>query len=163
MRARHDDGALVGLREDVADIEHVGGLEPEVELLDDRLGKELDQSRRVGERGNRDPPDEERGKEAHGGEVSSDELGDVGPLDLDNDALAGQEAGAMDLGDRGGGNRGPVEFRRKSRQGARRAPPRRYDARRRRTPEAHDHAEGGTARRSPQGRSHLPTRGSARA
>ena len=66
MRARDDDGALVGFSEHVADIEHVGGLEPEIELLDDRLGEQLDERRRVGERGDRDPPDEKGGEKAHG-------------------------------------------------------------------------------------------------
>ena len=65
MGAGDDDGALVGLCEDVADVEHVGGLEAEVELLDDRLGEKLDERRRVGERRHRDPPDEEGGEEAH--------------------------------------------------------------------------------------------------
>ena len=82
-----------GLGEDVADVEHVGGLEAEVELLDDRLGEQLDERRRVGERGDRDPPDEERGEEAHAGEVPSHELGDVGTLHLDDHLLAGARAG----------------------------------------------------------------------
>ena len=94
----------------MADIEHVGSLEPEVELFDDRLGEQLDESRRVGECGNRDPPDEKRGEEAHRCKVPSDQFGDFGPLDLDDDALSGQEACAVDLGDGGGGNRVPVEL-----------------------------------------------------
>ena len=51
----HDEVALVERGEGRGDIEHVLGLEPEVELLDDRLGEELDQGRRVGQRGDRDP------------------------------------------------------------------------------------------------------------
>ncbi len=42
MGAGDDDGALVGFCEDAADVEHVRGLEAEVELLDDRLGEQLD-------------------------------------------------------------------------------------------------------------------------
>ena len=110
MRARHDDGALAGLGKDVADIEHVGCLEPEVELFDDRLREQLDESGRVGERRDRDPPDEERREEAHGGEIPPHELGDVGPLDLDDHSFAGQKTGAMYLGNGGGGDRGPVEL-----------------------------------------------------
>ena len=51
----HDEGALVERGKGHGDIEHVLGLEPEVELLDDRLGEELDQGRRVGQRGDWDP------------------------------------------------------------------------------------------------------------
>ncbi len=51
MRARNDDGALPGLGEHRGDVEHVLGLESEVELLGDRLGEQLDQRRRVRQRG----------------------------------------------------------------------------------------------------------------
>ena len=51
MGAGHDEGPLVGLGEDAGDVEHVLGLEAEVELLDDGLGEQLDQRRRVGQGG----------------------------------------------------------------------------------------------------------------
>ena len=56
---------LPGLGEHRGDVEHALGLEPEVELLCDRLGEQLDQRRRVRERGDRDPTDEERSQPAH--------------------------------------------------------------------------------------------------
>ena len=58
VRARHHHRALVGDREHAGEVEHVLGLEPEVELLDDLLREQLDERRRVGERGDRDPPDQ---------------------------------------------------------------------------------------------------------
>ena len=66
MRAGHDDPALAGLASTRGDVEHVLGLEAEVELLDDGLGEQLDQRRRVGERGDRDAPDEQRRDPRHG-------------------------------------------------------------------------------------------------
>ena len=56
--------------EDARHVEHVLRLEPEVELLDDRLGEQLDERGRVGERGDRDAPDELWCDPAHGGEVA---------------------------------------------------------------------------------------------
>ena len=50
------------------------GLEPEVELLDDRLGEELDERRWVGERRDRDPPDEMRGDPRHDAQVLAHEV-----------------------------------------------------------------------------------------
>ena len=43
--AGHDEVALVERGEGHGDIEHVLGFEPEVELLDDRLGEELEPAR----------------------------------------------------------------------------------------------------------------------
>ena len=48
------------LREHARDVEHVLGLEPEVELLDDRLREQLDERGRVRERGDRDAADHAR-------------------------------------------------------------------------------------------------------
>ena len=61
--------ALAELGEDPGDVEHVLGLEPEVELLGDRLGEQLDQRRRVGQRGDRDAADEEGRQPGHDPEV----------------------------------------------------------------------------------------------
>ncbi len=87
-----------------------GGFEPEVELLDDRLGEQLDQRRRVGQRGDRDAADEVRARatpspagpcgraDAHGG-----------ALHLHDDLLAGAQRRGVHLGDRRRGERGLVE------------------------------------------------------
>ena len=91
MGSGHDDGALAGVGEDRGDVEHVLGLEPEVELLDDGLGEQLDQRGRVGEGGDRDAADQQRRDPAHGGEVPADQRGHVGPLDLDHHPLAGPQ------------------------------------------------------------------------
>ena len=91
----------------------------------------------------RDPPDEERGEEAHDGEVLAHELGDVGTLHLDDHLLAGAEPGAVDLGDRGGGDRGLGRTRRRSLRAARGARPRRCGAHRRMTPAGRGRAAGG--------------------
>ena len=65
----HDDGALVGVGQDVGDVEHVLGFEPEVELLDDGLGEQVDQGRRVGQRGDGNAADEHGRDQRHGGDV----------------------------------------------------------------------------------------------
>ncbi len=119
MWARDDDRALVRFCQNVADVEHVGRLEPEVELLDDRLREELDQRRRVGKRGNRDPADEEGREEAHGRQVTPHEFRDVGPLHLDDDTLASSERRAVHLGDRRRRDGGTVEFGEGAVQGTR--------------------------------------------
>ena len=100
VRPGHDDRALVGERKDVRDVEHVLGLETEVELLDDGLGEELDDRRRVGEGGDRDPADELGRQPRHGGHVRVHQGRDVGPLHLDDDLFAGAEPGGVDLRDR---------------------------------------------------------------
>ena len=104
VRPGHDDRALLGRGDDRGDVEHALGLEAEVELLDDRLGEQLDERRWVGEDGDGDPPDEVRREEAHHGEVVLHEGGDLGSLHLDDDFFAGVEAGAVHLGDRGRGD-----------------------------------------------------------
>ena len=100
VRAGHDVAVLAELVEHARDVEHVGGLEAEVELLDDRVGEQLDQRRRVGEGGDRDPADEVRREPRHRPQVGAHEAGDVGALDLDDDVLAGAQPGGVDLGDR---------------------------------------------------------------
>ena len=93
MGAGHDHGPLVGLGQDAGDVEHVVGFEAEVELLDDRLGEQLDQGRRVGQRRDRDAADEGRGDPAHGGQIPPDQVWRHGrPLHLDHDLLAGAQA-----------------------------------------------------------------------
>ena len=93
----HDHRALVGGGQDAGDVEHVVGFEAEVELLDDGLGEQLDQRRRVGQGGDRDPADEVRGDPAHGGQIRPHGGGDRGSLHFDHHLLAGT----------GGWRRGP--------------------------------------------------------
>ena len=91
------------------DVQHVLGLEPEVELLDDGLGEQLDQGRRIGQGGDGDPADQLGGDPRHGGDVQADQGGHVAPLDLDHHPLAGPQGGRVDLGDGGRGDGHPVE------------------------------------------------------
>ena len=49
MRSGDDHRALVGGGQDPGDVEHVVGFQPEVELLDDGLGEQLDERGRVGQ------------------------------------------------------------------------------------------------------------------
>ncbi len=104
MRPGHDEGALPGGGDRRRDVEHALGLEAEVELLDDRLGEQLDERRRVGEDRDRDPPDEVRREEAHHREVVAHPGGDLRPLHLDDDLLTGRKARPVHLGDRGRGD-----------------------------------------------------------
>ena len=67
--AGHDEGALPQLGVDLGHAQHVVGLEAEVELLDDGLGEELDQRRRVGQGGHGNAADQVRGDPGHDGEV----------------------------------------------------------------------------------------------
>ena len=69
-----DVAALAEQRERVRDVEHVVGLEAEVELLGDRLREQLDERGRVRERGDRDAPDEVRRDPRHDAQVACDEL-----------------------------------------------------------------------------------------
>ena len=64
------------------DVEHVGRLDAEVELLDDRLGEQLDERRRVGQRGDRDAPDEVRRQPRHHPQVLAHQAGDGGRCTL---------------------------------------------------------------------------------
>ena len=111
MWARHDVPVLAEVVEHRRDVEHVRRLDAEVELLDDRVGEQLDQRRRVGEGGDGDPPDEVRRQPGHRPQVDVHETADVGPLDLDDDILAGAQPGPVDLGDRGRSDGRAVERR----------------------------------------------------
>ena len=104
-----DVAALAEVGQHPGHVEHVLGLEPEVQLLGDRLGEELDERGRVGQRGDRDAPDEVRGEPRHRPQVLADEGVDGGPLHLHDDGLAAAESGGVHLGDRGGGERLAVE------------------------------------------------------
>ena len=77
MGPGHDHGPLAGTGEHLGDVEHVLGLEPEVELLDDGLGEQLDQGRRIGQGGDRDATHQKGGDPRHGGDVEPDQGGDV--------------------------------------------------------------------------------------
>ena len=108
---RDDVLVLVEVVEHRGDVEHVRRLHPEVELFDDRLGEQLDQRRRVGERGDGDAADEVRGEPRHHPQVLADQARHRGALHLDHDVLAGVQRGGVDLGDRGGRERRLVEPR----------------------------------------------------
>ena len=58
MGARDHVAVLAEVAQDGGDVEHVGRFHAEVELLDDRLGEQLDEGGRVGQRGDRDATDE---------------------------------------------------------------------------------------------------------
>ena len=100
VRAGDHVAALVEVGEGLRHVEHVLRLDAEVELLGDRLGEQLDQRRRVGQRGDRDAPDRERRDPRHHPEVLVDELADRRALHLHHDVLAGAQRGAVHLGDR---------------------------------------------------------------
>ena len=100
MRPGDDVAGLAEVVEHRRDVEHVGGLDTEVELLDDRVGEELDERRRVGQGRDRDPPDEVRSDPRHRPQVFADQPVDVGTLHLDHDVLTGAQARRVDLGDR---------------------------------------------------------------
>ncbi len=109
MGTGDDVAPLSQLHEAAGHVQHVLGLEAEVQLLADRLGEQLDQRRRVGQGGEGEAPDEERGEPRHHLEVLGDERSHRGALDLDDHPLAGSEGCRVDLGDRRGGQRGAFE------------------------------------------------------
>ncbi len=74
MGAGDDVAALLEVGERLGHVEHVLRLDAEVELLGDRLGEELHQRRRVGERRHRDPSDGERRDPGHHPQVLVHEL-----------------------------------------------------------------------------------------
>ena len=101
VRARHDHRALLGGGEHVREVEHVLGLEAEVELLDDLLGEQLDERRRVGQRGDGDAADEQRRRAtpARAG-PSRTSAATARALHLHDDLLAGEQARRVHLRDR---------------------------------------------------------------
>ena len=105
----HDVAPLAELGEGASQVHHVLGLQPEVELLGDRLGEQLDQRRRVGQRGDRNAPHQFGRQPRHDPQVVAHQPGDRRPLDLDHHPLAGPQGGGVDLGDRGGGQRAAVD------------------------------------------------------
>ena len=109
MRTGHDHLALVGEGQHLGDVEHVVGLEAEVELFDDGLGEQLDEGRRVGQRSDRDAPDQVRREPAHRLQVLRDQVGDRRPLHLHHDLLARHELRAVHLGDRRSRDRCAIE------------------------------------------------------
>ena len=92
--------ALAQLGERLRHVEHVLRLDAEVELLGDRLGEQLDEGRRVGQRRDRDPTDRERREPRHDPEVLVDELPDRRALHLHDDVLARAQRRAVHLRDR---------------------------------------------------------------
>ena len=109
MRAGHDRGALVRLREHVRDVEHVLRFEAEVELLHDRLREQLHERGRVGERGDRDPADEAGREPRHRTDVFAHEARDLRPLHLHDHFFAGAQPRRVHLRDRRRRDRHAVE------------------------------------------------------
>ena len=109
VRTRHDDDGLAGIAQHVRDVEHVLRLEPEVELLGDRLGEQLDERRRIRQRRHGDPPDEPRRDPRHRRQIPAHEARDLRPLHLDDDILAGREARGVHLRNRRGRERRSIE------------------------------------------------------
>ena len=91
------------------DVEHVLGLEPEVELLDDRLGEQLHQRRRVGERGDRETADQAGGEPGHGPMSWRTAARTAGAAPSRRRLRRVQQRGRVDLRDRGGRQRLLVE------------------------------------------------------
>ena len=109
VRAGHHVATLVERREDRRDVDHVLGLEPEIELLADGLGEQLDERRRIGEGGDRDATHEQRRDRGHDLQVTMDLAADGRALHLHDDGGAVVQRGAVDLGDRCRGDRCAVE------------------------------------------------------
>jgi hypothetical protein len=105
MRSRHDDDRLASFAQQPGDVEHVLRFQPEVQLLDDGLGEQLDEGRRIAECRHRDASHQERRDPCHGLDVAAHEPRDAGTLDLDDDLLAAGQPRRMDLRDRRRGDR----------------------------------------------------------
>ena len=101
----HHEVALLQRRERHGDVEHVLGLEAEVELLHDRLGEELDERRRVGQRGDGDAAHEVRRQPRHDGKVLAHPVRHRRPLHLDHHRRPVEQRGGVHLRDGGGGQR----------------------------------------------------------
>ena len=89
--------ALAEQREGVGDVEHVLGLEPEVELLDDGLREQIDERRGVRQRRDRNAPDEMGCDPRHHAQVAVHESVHLRPLHLDDDFLTRTERRGMHL------------------------------------------------------------------
>ena len=95
---RDDEVALAELGEGRGDVEHVLGLQTEIEFLDDGFGEELHQRRGIGQCGNRDPAHQMGSQPRHDGEVLAHPLGDRGPLDLHHHFGPVEQPCRVDLG-----------------------------------------------------------------
>ena len=101
MGAGDHDGPLVGRGQHAGDVEHVVGFEAEVELFHDGLGEQLDQRRRVGQRGYRDAADQVGRDPAHGGQMSlRTRPATVGRCTFTTTSSPVRSGGGVDLGDR---------------------------------------------------------------
>ena len=108
MRARHHEVALSERGERHGHVEHVLGFESEVELLGDGLREQLDERRRVGQRGHRDPPDQVRGQPGHHRQVLGDAPGHVWSLHLHHDGCPVEKLRRVHLRDGGRRQRDPL-------------------------------------------------------
>ena len=91
-------------------LDHRVGLAPEVELGPQALGELAEQVAGAEPLAERRAPLREVGEQRERGEVALHRRVDAGPLDLDDDALAGAQPGPVGLADRGRGERLPVEL-----------------------------------------------------
>ena len=90
--SRDDVAGLAEVVQHPRDVDHVGRLDAEVELLDDRVGEQLDEGRGVGQRGDGDAADEPVGEPRHRREVVVHEAVDGRALHLHHHPLAGHAA-----------------------------------------------------------------------
>ena len=103
--------ALIGRDQHSCHVEHVVGLEAEVQLLDDRLREQLHQRRGVGQGGYRYPADQIRGDPAHGRQVPFDASRNGRPLHLHHHLLAASQRRSVHLGNGSGSERLALEGR----------------------------------------------------
>ena len=98
-------GVLVGQ----ADVDHVDGLGPEVELAQDDVGERVQHPGGVGDAGLAAQPIDDGAEDGHDPQVGLEPGPQPGPLHLDHDLGAVVEAGVVGLGDAGGAARLRVE------------------------------------------------------
>ena len=103
--ARNHVAVLLEFLQHLGDVEHVARFDPEVEFLDDGLGEQLHECRRVGECRHLDSSDEVGGEPCHHTQVLAHQLGDDRSLHLHDHFFTGAQRGHMHLGDRCGGER----------------------------------------------------------
>ena len=164
MGAGDDQGLLAGLGQDPGHVEHVLGLEPEVELLHDGLGEELDQGRAgwPGRPPGCGPPGAGPASSWRPGRCRTT-WATVGRWTLMTTPSPVTQAGRVDLGDGGGGQGDGIDGGEELVEGAAQVLLDDRGGRRRRTRPAPGRAGAGTRRPAPRGRALRRRRGSGRA
>ncbi len=97
--SRNHVTVLLEVGEDARDVQHVRGFESEVQLLDDGFGKQLDESRRVGECCDLDSSNEERCQPRHHLQVLANEHSNAWTLRLHHHGFTAAKDGCVHLGD----------------------------------------------------------------